>query len=564
MICRRCSIFALLFVLPLLLSPGAVGAGEVLYNGIELPDQWPPGRSLEELRAGTPMRVPYLEQPPDVIPIDVGRQLFVDDFLVDQSTLERRFHKPTMYEGNPVMRPNKRWEVAHKPHSAMCFSDGVFYDPADGLFKMWYRYSARGGTAMATSKDGIHWDKPPFDDSPQPRTNIVLMGGNRDSATVWLDHDASDPNARFKLFQFHRDSWQASVHTSPDGIRWTEPLWTGPSGDRSTIFYNPFRKVWVYSIRAGLYRSPWDYHNRPYRIIGRSRLYWESEDFLTGSQWKGDRHIYGAQWPEGQPQPWLACDLQDNPPQGKAELPAELYNFDAAPYESLMLGLCSVLHSGPRAAGRPKTNSVMLAFSRDGYHFDRPNREAVISVSDDPKAWNYGNVQSVAGGGVIVGDKVYMYASGRNSLEDTTGLVIWRRDGFISMHGGQSGGELTTRPLRFSGKHLFVNLAALDGSLKIDLLDREGRLLDTSQTLGDDRTLLKVDWEKSSDLSAWAGQPVRFRFQLTEGDLYSFWVSPHSSGASHGYVAGGGPGFTGARDTVGEAAYGHTALPEKE
>ena len=107
---------------------------------------------------------------------------------------------------------------------------------------------------------------------------------------------------------------------------------------------------------------------------------------------------------------------------------------------------------------------------------------------------------------MIVGDKIYMYASGRNSLEDTTGLLIWRRDGFISMHGGQSEGELTTRLVRFSGKHLFVNLAAPDGSLNIDLLDREGRLLDTSQTLSGDRTLMKVEWEKSSDLSAWAGQ----------------------------------------------------------
>jgi hypothetical protein len=47
------------------------------------------------------------------------------------------------------------------------------------------------------------------------------MGGNRDSATVWLDHDAVDPQASFKLFQFHRDAWQASVHTSPDGPRST-------------------------------------------------------------------------------------------------------------------------------------------------------------------------------------------------------------------------------------------------------------------------------------------------------------------------------------------------------
>ena len=98
---------------------------------------------------------------------------------------------------------------------------------------------------------------------------------------------------------------------------------------------------------------------------------------------------------------------------------------------------------------------------------------------------------------------------------------------------------------------------------KIDLLDREGRLLDTSQTLSDDRTQMKVDWKKASDLSAWAGQPVRFRFPLTDGDLYSFWVSPHSSGASHGYVAGGGPGFAGATDTVGETACGQAPLPSR-
>src|SRR5262249_11919722 len=48
--------------------------GEVLPNGIRLPSPWPPRRaySLE------PMPVPYLDRPPAVIPIDCGRQLFVD------------------------------------------------------------------------------------------------------------------------------------------------------------------------------------------------------------------------------------------------------------------------------------------------------------------------------------------------------------------------------------------------------------------------------------------------------------------------------------------------------
>jgi hypothetical protein len=48
---------------------------------------------------------------------------------------------------------------------------------------------------------------------------------------------------------------------------------------------------------------------------------------------------------------------------------------------------------------------------------------------------------------------------------------------------------------------------------------------------------------------------LRFRFYLKRGSLYAFWVSPDESGASLGYVAAGGPGFTGPRDTVGMAAY---------
>ena len=554
MIFKRLSVagpILILFLLPIVMQ-----AGETLYNGIQLPDCWPPTRSLEELRAGTPMEVPYLKHPPAIIPIDVGRQLLVDDFLVESTTLERVFHKPVPYENNPVLQPNWRWEVGFTPHSAMCFSDGVFFDPRDGLFKVWYRYSARGGTAFATSRDGIHWDKVVVDGGPQPGTNIVLMGGNRDSATVWLDHVAKDPQQRFKLFQFHRDAWQASVHTSPDGIHWSPPAWCGRSGDRSTIFYNPFRKVWVFSIRAGLYSGPWNYKAPPYRIIGRSRLYWESQDFLAGAQWPSGRNVHGMQWGEGQPQYWLACDALDNPPQGSAELPAELYNFDAAPYESLMLGLCSVLHSGPRAAGRPKINSILLAFSRDGYHFDRPHRKAVMTTVDDPNAWNYGNVQSVAGGGVIVGDRFYMYASGRNSKEDTTGLYIWRRDGFASMNAGQTEGILTTRPLRFRGRHLFVNLAADDNKMDVELLDQNGRVLAHSKTLSRlDETLVRVGWVDVADLSQWSGQPVRFRFRLQSGALYAFWVTPDDSGASHGYVAGGGPGLTGPIDTEGVHAY---------
>ena len=59
-----------------------------------------------------------------------------------------------------------------------------------------------------------------------------------------------------------------------------------------------------------------------------------------------------------------------------------------------------------------------------------------------------------------------------------------------------------------------------------------------------------VAW-KGADLAKLPGQAVRFRFYLRRGDIYAFWVSPEESGASHGYVAAGGPGLTGLTDTVG-------------
>ena len=63
--------------------------------------------------------------------------------------------------------------------------------------------------------------------------------------------------------------------------------------------------------------------------------------------------------------------------------------------------------------------------------------------------------------------------------------------------------------------------------------------------------LTEMAWHGGKDLSELAGQPVRFRFRLTDGSLYAFWVSLEKSGESHGYVGSGGPGFTGPTDTLG-------------
>src|SRR6266567_4218826 len=85
------------------LGTAAAEHGEILYNGIQLPARWPPRRQALSFE---PMSVPYLAAPPDVIPIDVGRQLFVDDFLIAETTLTRTFHRTTYHPATPVLKPD--------------------------------------------------------------------------------------------------------------------------------------------------------------------------------------------------------------------------------------------------------------------------------------------------------------------------------------------------------------------------------------------------------------------------------------------------------------------------
>ncbi|MGI9552795.1 MAG: twin-arginine translocation signal domain-containing protein, partial [Aurantibacter sp.] len=103
---------------------------ETLYNGIQLPEEWPP-RTMKP-NSYDPMPLPYLSYPPDIIFIDVGRQLFVDDFLIEHTDLKRTFHQPVKFEGNPLLQPETEVEMnqGYCPMAAP-FSDGCFYDHID-------------------------------------------------------------------------------------------------------------------------------------------------------------------------------------------------------------------------------------------------------------------------------------------------------------------------------------------------------------------------------------------------------------------------------------------------
>ena len=532
-------------------------AAETLYNGITLTNKWPP--QIEEL-SRRPMQVPYLQNPPEVIPIDVGRQLFVDDFLIEHTILKRTYHRPQYHPDNPILKPDKPWEVGDSARAAAPFSDGVFYDPKDKLFKMWYMGGYISSTCLAVSRDGIKWEKPAFD--VREGTNEVLShrgvdpasgGRYRDSSTVWLDYEDPEPQRRYKMFVTTPipRRWSLALRCSEDGIHWSEPVVTSSTtiGDRTTVHYNPFTKKWIFGLRIG--RSG----------IGRSRAYLEHPDAIAGTRQGSEGSVL-----------WLCADRLDphHPDPKYSNIEPELYNHDAVAYESLMLGLFSIWQGPPNSECArlkiQKRNEVLVGFSRDGFHWYRPDRTRFLTVNPTEGAWNWGNVQSAGGCCLVVKDRLYFYVSGR-MLGDGfwdgnchTGLAVMRRDGFASMDAGESPGTLTTKPVTFKGRYFFVNVDNPNGQLRVEVLTRdnkpiEGLTFENCNPLSKDSTIRQVTWNSGKDLSSLSGKPVRFKFRLNNGRLYSFWISPDKSGASYGYVAAGGPGLTGPKDTVGKAAY---------
>ena len=520
---------------------------EKLYNGIILPNEWPPKDAVNENRE--PMRVPYLESPPETITIDVGRQLFVDNFLIEETTLISRYHQAVKYEGNPVLSAKTPLEKDESLPCACPKSGGVWWDESDEIFKMWYEAGWLHQMAYATSKDGINWNRP--DTGLDKGTNQILLyqrpsdqNGRivegtdanyfrADSSTVFIDKKCSDKNERYKMFMRNPGGlYPGIVMTSADGINWENSRFTMPTYDRSTIFYNPFRKKWVYSIL-----SLWN---------GRTRNYREHENFLEGASWSDDEEVR-----------WLCTDNLDNPNPYIGFQP-QLYNVDAIAYESIMLGMFQIMY-GPdndvcERYGTPKITELMPMYSRDGFHWSRPSRQSFIPASYADGTWDKGYIQSVGGVCVIVDDELWFYYSAfagdstksnkfwtENGMysNGATGIAKLRRDGFVSMQAKTGGGHLLTRKIVFNNKnHIFVNVK---GELYAEIISDSGKTLATSETINADSTKIMLTWKNNFNMSIISGKPFRIKFYLTSGDLYSFWLSEEITGESDGYLAAGAP-----------------------
>jgi len=516
-----------------------------MYNGIVIPEDH---KFLIDPNNGFPQTIPYLVDAneggyaPNLINIDRGRQLFVDDFLIEQTNLERVFYS-ALQNDEPVFAPETSFEISGRPSTAAT-SGGIWYDMEEKIYKMWYEAAFNNRLAYATSTDGIHWERPAINTNG---SNLLVQQQQTDSFSVWIDYEAP-ATERYKLMIRSPNGGgavnTAQLYESADGIHFKNIGESGICGDRSTFFYNPFTKEYVFSIRTAR-TAKWGYLSYKPRM----RLFHSASTFLAAGQWE-----------KNEPISWIKPDAEDKIDYSISNEIPQLYNFDSIAYESLMLGFNQMWY-GPEndvisKTKNPKITELQVSFSRDGFYYDRPNRNAFISASRTEGTWDYGYLQSATGGVIVYDDFIRIYYSGFSGdfakdalvwegayVGGSVGYATLRRDGFASMNGT---GSLLTKPLTVTKevKYLFVNTSTTEGSLKAEILDKNGNVLEGFSAedcvaITDNTCKTMVSWQNGKDLSMLRGKEFRIRFLMENGELYSFWLAPDEHGASNGELAAG-------------------------
>jgi len=495
------------------------------------------------------------ERRPKVLDIGTAKELFCDEALVaDRRNVSLVLHPGKKHPGNPLLRPEKPWEGWRS-----YVYGNVVYDDEDGLFKMWYITAGpRYFTCYATSKDGLHWDKPALD-LPEWRqygqgNNIV---GIFHLASVIKDEADPDPQKRWKMICWdptplpdskpntagRRAPYGYATRVSPDGIRWKHyskgPI--APGGDVITGLYDERSKQYIAFPKV---------HPRIGRFSRRSFAVMTSRDF---DEWTKPVFVLGADKTDDagiqarvdRVRPILQA------PDDPDLMRTEFYGLGLLPTESVYLAFVWVFSINNKSLWSTNQDGpidLQLAASRNLMNWHRcGDRKPIVESgqvrSEHDADWDSGMITTVSRP-LIVGDEIWLYYGGHNithgdsalykddgrrGTEATAGigLATWRLDGLMSAHSGQQPGTLTTGPLSFSGDHLVINADADEGEVRVALLNEQGQPFpgfsrDDCDPFRGDAVRHTVTWQDRADCSALAGRPVQVRFHLTSADLYSY------------------------------------------
>ncbi len=448
--------------------------------------------------------------------IDVGgqKQLFIDDlFLKQPRQVKLRMH-PAIKTGERTLEPDQPWENA----SLNWFS----VIRHEGKFRLWYEcYDVEGwpttndtSFCYAESMDGIRWQKPKlglFNYHGSTSNNILFREigppgaySRVHGAGVFLDPTAP-PEARYKcvsqgMFAKSAPPYRVAGMSSPDGLCWTRlpnVICDLFADSQYSAFWDADLDVYVLYGRVG---------GRG-RAIGRS----QSRDFAHFEP--------------------LQLVLENT-----AE--RDLYNPAALKYP----GAANTYLMFPSIYDhKADTLEIQLAVSRDGIHWNFPNRATPFIGLGHPGEFDSGSLY-MGQGLVQVGDELWHYYSGsplkheQATLELLTNAVnrrIYSRakvrlDGYVSVEAGDEEGFFVTPPLRFQGNDLALNVAVrAGGSVRVGLLDEVGRPVsgltpaDCVPITGDHLRHVVV-WNAKTNLASLTAHPVCLSFKMTKANLFAF------------------------------------------
>ena len=504
------------------------------------------------------------------------RHLFLDDGVVEEMAgLQRSLHQPE--KRGPVLKSEEPWEGLY----IASFSPPVWI-PEEGVYKQVYecRYGSEPGKetyryAMAVSRDGVAWEKPDLglvDFDGSRRNNLFPTPDDHRLVHMVFDEDEPDPAHRYKGLLTIPKARIPVV--SADGLHWEKLDTQLPSADAGTMAFDREKHQFAVMLK----RPNPDTVGRSYDVsFSTDFVEWSEPRFMFGMDTGRDQEMALAVIRRRRADPALAKPLFIDPdpgtgwqhPDGESHTPTwqcECYNFGVVPYEGLYLGLVTVYYpTGQRLPERRNAdgfNAIQLAVSRNLESWERlGNREPFLETSPltEGLVGNYDRLQLGAYNGIVQHkDEVRLYYDGMKCrvpqhdrwtdgsprdpstlsdseradwLEDTHSamcLAVLRRDGFVSLDGGESGGTVLTKPLVLAGSALFLNLDASRGVARVEVLDEGGQPVaafsdDQAGELTGNDTRMPVEWRSGVDLSALAGQTVRLRIHLRQAKLYAFW-----------------------------------------
>jgi hypothetical protein len=394
--------------------------------------------------------------------------------------------------------------------------------------------------ALAESEDGIHWQRPNLgllSYQGSTANNLVWAGaqprarGVHGFAPLVDTHRAVSPESRYKAVGAERKATGSGLYAmqSPDGVHWrlmqgTPVIQEGAFDSQNLAFWDAVRGEYRAYLR--------DFHATPSGERRRGIRTATSADFVHWTQPKW------LSYP-GAPDEQLYTNQILPHPRAPHIFVGFPTRYTERSWSPTIEALPELAHRRARARTNERYGTVLtdglFMSSRDGRTFHRwpeaflrpgPRDRGNWAYGDNYQCWGLLETQSDLPGAP---PELSLYAT-ENYWRGTH--TVFRRhtlrlDGFVSISASMNGGELLTRPLRYTGRELRLNMAtSAAGSIRVEIQTTEGTSLkgyelDRCYHLVGDETERIVAWEQGADVSVLQGRPVRLRFVLKDADLYA-------------------------------------------